>query len=267
MAHLSPGRRRGGPRPRWRTMPCTRCHCGRNRCREFSSWHRPTQKRRQSYPASVAGFFVPGSFCCLRFRESAPHKRVNPIRDCPGFGFCRVFHRRLDLWRGAENHGHALCVAFLSHAVLYSLVLHLTRGYVAGQSRSYGDADNRRALSRIFASRRKWVSGRRLSDLPFWGQLWRPENSRFKRGNPRHAGRCPQRKRTRIVACWCAGKCPHVAKPKELLAQKQPLRARAALRNSLTVAPLCTEANLMLAGLLCTFNHAHSAMEHIDRAA
>jgi len=40
-----------------------------------------------------------------------------------------------------------------------------------------------------------------------------------------------------------------------------------ALRNSLTVAPLCVEANLMLAGLLAQNNQAHAAMIHVDRAA
>jgi tetratricopeptide (TPR) repeat protein len=69
------------------------------------------------------------------------------------------------------------------------------------------------------------------------------------------------------MPCWCAGKCPHIGKPQELLNQKQPHRARAVLRNSLTVAPLCVEGNLMMANILSTFNHAHVAMGHVDRAA
>lgn len=69
------------------------------------------------------------------------------------------------------------------------------------------------------------------------------------------------------MPCWCAGKCPHVGRAQAFLDQKQPNRARTALRHALSVAPLCVESNLMFAGLLSQNNQAHAAMTHIDRAA
>jgi tetratricopeptide (TPR) repeat protein len=53
----------------------------------------------------------------------------------------------------------------------------------------------------------------------------------------------------------------------ELLNQKNQHRAKLSLRNSLTIAPLCVEGNLMLANLLCQGNHAHNALAHVERAA
>jgi len=69
------------------------------------------------------------------------------------------------------------------------------------------------------------------------------------------------------VNCWCKGKCPHIGRPQELLKRRQENGARLALRNSLTVAPLCIEANILLANMLCQTNLAHCAMEHLNRIA
>lgn len=69
------------------------------------------------------------------------------------------------------------------------------------------------------------------------------------------------------MPCWCAGKCPHVGRAQSFVNRKNIQRARMALRNSLSVAPLCVEGNIMLANLLSQHNQAHAAMAHIDRAA
>jgi Flp pilus assembly protein TadD len=69
------------------------------------------------------------------------------------------------------------------------------------------------------------------------------------------------------MACWCNGNCPYIATPRELMAKGRQLRAHHALRNVLTVAPLCVEANLMMAAILCRGNKAYAALPHIERAA
>lgn len=69
------------------------------------------------------------------------------------------------------------------------------------------------------------------------------------------------------MPCWCNGQCPHIAAPRDLLAQGKAARAHLALRNILTAAPLCVEANLMMAAVLCRGNKAFAAMAHVDRAA
>jgi len=69
------------------------------------------------------------------------------------------------------------------------------------------------------------------------------------------------------MTCWCKGNCPYIAAPRDLLAKGNAGRAHFALRNILTNAPLCVEANLAMAGVLCRGNKAYAAVAHIDRAA
>jgi hypothetical protein len=69
------------------------------------------------------------------------------------------------------------------------------------------------------------------------------------------------------VACWCEGKCPHIAPAQELFKKGRAARGHLALKNILTAAPLCVEANLAMANYLARTNHAAAALVHVDRAA
>ena len=69
------------------------------------------------------------------------------------------------------------------------------------------------------------------------------------------------------MTCWCKGSCPYIAAPRDLITKGNAGRAHFALRNILTNAPLCVEANLAMAGVLCRGNKAYAAIAHIDRAA
>lgn len=69
-----------------------------------------------------------------------------------------------------------------------------------------------------------------------------------------------------MPACWCQGKCPHIALPRKMTEAGRPAHAHAVLRKALTIAPLCVEANLAIAGILTRGNHAVAAKGHLDKA-
>jgi tetratricopeptide (TPR) repeat protein len=70
-----------------------------------------------------------------------------------------------------------------------------------------------------------------------------------------------------MMPCWCKGNCPHIARPRELLAQKKPVIAQQALRMALTRAPFCVLANIELGRALTDANQADAGQVHLDRAA
>lgn len=69
------------------------------------------------------------------------------------------------------------------------------------------------------------------------------------------------------MTCWCEGKCPHIAAPTKAFKAGRSGQAMAMLRNALSAAPFCVEANLSIAATLAFNNRALEAETHIERAA
>lgn len=69
------------------------------------------------------------------------------------------------------------------------------------------------------------------------------------------------------MACWCEGKCPHIAMPMQAAKNNRIPRASMLLRGALLAAPYCPEVNLMLADILARGNLGLEAEVHIERAA
>lgn len=69
------------------------------------------------------------------------------------------------------------------------------------------------------------------------------------------------------MACWCNGNCPNVARAKQMVQNRRLGRAEAELRRVLVRAPMCPEANIMLAHALTLSNRASFARVHLERAA
>ena len=67
--------------------------------------------------------------------------------------------------------------------------------------------------------------------------------------------------------CWCAGACPHAARSHRIAARRGPHIAERQLRHALLDAPNCAQAHLALARFMVHHNHAHAALNHVDRAA
>lgn len=69
------------------------------------------------------------------------------------------------------------------------------------------------------------------------------------------------------MPCWCQGNCPHRAEPAKALKEGRQRQAEAQLRRSLTEAPHCIEANLLLAEVMNSSNRPSCAEVHLQRAA
>lgn len=68
------------------------------------------------------------------------------------------------------------------------------------------------------------------------------------------------------MACWCAGKCPHLAPAAAAITNGQLARADHLLRRILVCNPGCGEAHLAFAHVLQETNHAAFAVPHMERA-
>ena len=68
------------------------------------------------------------------------------------------------------------------------------------------------------------------------------------------------------MACWCAGKCPHIAGAVPLIRQSKFGQAGALLRRVVAENPNCGEGHKALAFVLSETNHAAFAIPHIERA-
>lgn len=68
------------------------------------------------------------------------------------------------------------------------------------------------------------------------------------------------------MACWCNGNCPHKNKAVKPARAGRHQRAEMALRQALSEAPFCVEANLMLADIMAGSNRPKNGYVHLLRA-
>jgi len=68
------------------------------------------------------------------------------------------------------------------------------------------------------------------------------------------------------LACWCDGKCPHLAAPAAVFRAGHQAQAGAMLRRIIAENPGCGEAHMLFAHVLQETNHASFAVPHMDTA-
>lgn len=67
------------------------------------------------------------------------------------------------------------------------------------------------------------------------------------------------------MKCWCNGKCPNVRRARRFANDEQWADAEMALKRVLADAPTCSEANRVMAHVLCETNRGAFAFDHIRR--
>ena len=68
------------------------------------------------------------------------------------------------------------------------------------------------------------------------------------------------------MPCWCRGACPHIAEPRQAIAEGRARQGEMLLRRNLSEAPFCVEGNLLMTDIMDGSNRSYFAEPHLARA-
>ena len=68
------------------------------------------------------------------------------------------------------------------------------------------------------------------------------------------------------MPCRCRGACPHIAEPKQAIAEGRTRQGEMLLRRNLSEAPFCVEGNLLMTDIMDGSNRSYFAEPHLARA-